>query len=103
MASKKADSILEQLEKLLKEAHYVLRLEKGNFNSGFCVLEHRKVVVLNKFLDTEGKVDVLKELLNQLKIDTNRLSSDSKTFYNRMLEEERENVLKKIAKQEGGE
>jgi len=33
----------------------IVRYERGNFQSGYCILEQRKVVVLNKFL-TEGRI-----------------------------------------------
>ena len=41
---------LNKIERILEESRYVVRYERGNFQSGYCVLEERKVVVLNKFL-----------------------------------------------------
>ena len=72
---------LQKLEKILDEAEYVIRYERGNFQSGYCILEERKVVVLNKFLQTEGRINTLLDLIPQLAIDTELLSDESKKMY----------------------
>ncbi len=101
MPLKNTKANLEKLEKLLNEAGYVLRLEKGNFNSGYCVLEHRKVIVINKFLDQEGRISVLSDLLADLKIDINRLGSDSKKCYEVILRDaEKNELLQQVVEQE---
>ena len=41
---------LDKLEAIAEEAGYVIRYERGTFQSGYCILELKKVVVLNKFL-----------------------------------------------------
>mgnify|MGYP003430416046 CR=1 FL=1 len=57
---KYTQSTLDKLEEIPKESGYVLRYERGSFQSGYCSLEERKVVVLNKFLPTEGRISTLK-------------------------------------------
>jgi hypothetical protein len=59
---------LEKIEKVLDEAEYVLRYERGTFQSGYCILEQRKVVVLNKFLQLEGRINTLIDIIPQLNI-----------------------------------
>jgi hypothetical protein len=59
----------------------VLRYERGNFQSGYCILEARRVVVLNKFLQTEGRINTLLDIIPQLDIDVNLLSEDLKKLY----------------------
>ena len=54
---------LKKLEGLFGELGYVVRFEKGQFNSGYCVVESRKVVVINKFYDTEGRCNTLLDVL----------------------------------------
>ena len=49
--------------------------------SGFCILEDRKVVVLNKFLPLEGRINTLIDLVPQLKIDAEGLSPDSRKWF----------------------
>lgn len=78
---KYTQSTLDKLEEIPKEAGYVLRYERGTFQSGYCILELKKVVVLNKFLQTEGRINTLLELIPQLDINTDALSEESKKLY----------------------
>lgn len=63
------------------ESGYVLRYERGTFQSGWCVLEAKKVVVLNKFLNVEGRINTLLELIPQLPIDFDKLTLESQKLY----------------------
>jgi len=78
---KYTQSTLDKLEKIVEEAGYVLRYERGTFQSGYCILEQRKVVVLNKFLHTEGRINTLIDLIPQLDISSEVLSEESKKIY----------------------
>lgn len=78
---------LKKLEQLFDEARYIIRFEKGNFNSGYCILEDRKVVVINKFLNLEGRINALAEILPGLKLVESELSSESLKFYKQILGE----------------
>ena len=59
---------LKKLEVLFKELGYTVRFEKGQFNAGYCVVENRKVVVINKFYDTEGRCNTLLDVLATVSI-----------------------------------
>jgi hypothetical protein len=72
---------LTKLEKMVEEAGYVLRYERGTFQSGYCILESRKVVVLNKFLQTEGRINTLIDLLPSLQVDPLALTPESRKLY----------------------
>jgi hypothetical protein len=74
-------STLEKIERVIAEAGYVLRYERGTFQSGFCILESRKVVVLNKFLQTEGRINTLIDLIGILQITSDQLSQESRKVY----------------------
>ena len=78
---KYTQSTLDKLEKVAEEAGYVLRYERGTFQSGYCILENKKVVVLNKFLQIEGRINTLIELIPQLEVNTDLLSEESKKTY----------------------
>jgi hypothetical protein len=54
---------LHKLEAILGESDFTIRYERGTFQSGWCLLEAKKIVVLNKFLHTEGRINTLLELL----------------------------------------
>ena len=66
---------------MIEESGYIVRYERGSFQSGFCILEDRKVVVLNKFLQLEGRINTLIDLIPQLKIDAETLSPESKKWF----------------------
>lgn len=78
---KYTQTTLDKAEKILEEAGYVVRYERGTFQSGYCILEQRKVVVLNKFLQTEGRINTLLEIIPQLDIPTDQLTPDSRKLY----------------------
>jgi hypothetical protein len=72
---------LDKLEKIVEEAGYVIRYERGTFQSGYCILEQKKVVVLNKFLQTEGRINTLIDLIPQLDIQPDTISEELKKIY----------------------
>lgn len=72
---------LDKLEELLAEIHYVVRYERGTFQSGYCILEQKKVVVLNKFLQLEGRINTLIDIIPKLIDNPDALSPEArKTF-----------------------
>jgi hypothetical protein len=69
------------LEDILGESEYVVRYERGNFQSGWCLLESRRIVVLNKFLNLEARINTLLELIPQLDIQFDKLTHNSQKVY----------------------
>ncbi|MEP7278190.1 MAG: hypothetical protein ABI813_06085 [Bacteroidota bacterium] len=78
-------SALDKIEKILDETGYVVRYERGNFQSGYCILEERKVVVLNKFLQMEGRINTLIDIIPQLSITPGLLSPEARKTYETVL------------------
>ena len=78
---KYTQATLHKIEKVLDEGNYVMGYERGSFQSGYCILEERKVVVLNKFLQTEGRINTLIDLIPQLSIDADTLTPDTRKVY----------------------
>ncbi len=72
---------LDKLGNILEESGYAVRYERGTFQSGWCLLEARKIVVLNKFLNVEGRINTLMELIPQLNIDFDKLTHESQKLY----------------------
>jgi peptidoglycan hydrolase CwlO-like protein len=77
---------LTRLEKIFSEIKYELRFEKGTFNSGYCVLEHKKVVVINKFLNLEGRINSLLDILSTMQLDDTLLTPESLKLYKQIVE-----------------
>jgi hypothetical protein len=82
---KYTQATLDKIEKVLDDADYVLRYERGTFQSGYCILEQRRVVVLNKFLPVEGRINTLIEIIPQLTIDLNTLHPDTRKTYEELM------------------
>ena len=76
---------LDKLEAIAEEAGYVIRYERGTFQSGYCILELKKVVVLNKFLQTEGRINTLIDLLPQLAVAVDLLTEESAKLYKEVI------------------
>lgn len=82
---KYTQTTLDKLEAIPEQSGYVLRYERGTFQSGYCVLEEKKVVVLNKFLQLEGRINTLVDLIPQLEIDAELLTEESKKLYREII------------------
>lgn len=78
---KYTQTTLDKIDRMIAESGYIVRYERGSFQSGFCILEDRKVVVLNKFLQLEGRINTLIDLVPQLKIDPSALTPESKKWF----------------------
>ena len=69
MAVKYTKTYLDKIENLFAASDYMLRYEKGNFKSGYCILKENKVVVVNKYFPTEGKINALIDILKELRLN----------------------------------
>lgn len=78
---KYTQTTLNKLEDILGESSYVVRYERGTFQSGWCLLEARKIVVLNKFLNIEGRINILLEIIPQLNINFDKITHESQKLY----------------------
>ncbi len=72
---------LDKLEDILTQSGYIVRYERGTFTSGWCLLEAKKIVVLNKFLNIEGKIGTLLDLIPQIDIAYDKLTIDIQKLY----------------------
>ncbi|GAB3413781.1 hypothetical protein [Niabella aquatica] len=83
---KYTQNTLDKLEAIPEQCGYILRYERGNFQSGYCILDNKKVVVLNKFLQTEGRINALVEMIPQLNIDPENLDDNARKLYTEVME-----------------
>lgn len=82
---KYTQTTLDKLEAILEESGYIVRYERGTFQSGYCILEEKKVVVLNKFLSLEGRINTLVELIPQISITFDMLTAESQKRYEELV------------------
>ncbi len=71
---------LQKIENILKESKYVIRYEKGSFKSGYCVLQDRRVIVVNKYFDLESRINSFLEMIPELDIDFSQLDEKEANF-----------------------
>lgn len=80
---------LKKLEELFTAIGYIVRYEKGNFQSGYCLVKDKKIAVVNKFYDTNGRIGCLVDILKTLQVEPEGLE-DTKMikFYYQVVQEE---------------
>lgn len=88
MAFKYSPHTLKKIETIFQQLSYIVRYEKGRFNSGFCILEEKKVVVVNKFFDIEARINTLIEILHQIKLDVSTLDEKNLKFYKELIKQD---------------
>ncbi len=78
---KRTRHTLKKIEHLFEEAGYEIIYEKGQFTSGYCLVEHQKKLVINKFYDVEGRIQAFLDLLEEIDIDQSLLSPKTRKTY----------------------
>lgn len=87
--AKYTKNTLQKLLHVFENLQYKVRFEKGNFKSGYCILEDRKIVVINRFFDIEGKVQTMIELLKLIEFDPQELDEPAqKTIQHFLVQEQ---------------
>lgn len=75
---------LKKLEDIYRELKITVRYEKGNFQSGYCIVTGKNIVIVNKFFEVEARTNILLEILENGKIDVVDLSDESKEWYTKL-------------------
>ena len=58
-----------ELKEVFEKLNYKVVLDKGNFNTGYCLLEHEKIIVVNKNKPYENRVKILSSILSRIDTD----------------------------------
>ena len=77
--------MLDKIERVIEDGGYIIRYERGTFQSGYCILQAKKVVVLNKFLQTEGRINTLIDLLPLLNLNIDELTHESQKLFEELM------------------
>lgn len=81
-------AFLSKLEDLISESDYILRYEKGSFKSGYCILRDQKIMIINKFFTTEGKINALLDIFKNVQLETTRFSEKNQKLYEELTQKE---------------
>ena len=71
----------EKLEQLFIALGYKVRYEKGNFKPGACILQDKRVVVVNKFATLENKINAMLDILNGIEPEAPLADEKMQSFY----------------------
>lgn len=74
----------KKLESVFESSDFIIRYEKGNFNAGYCILENKRVIVINKYYDTEAKINCLVEILQNVELERANLDQEQKDFLDKI-------------------
>ena len=88
MRIKYTTHFLSKLEDLFSESTYILRFEKGNFQSGYCILNESKIAIVNKYFPLEGKINSLIEIIRSVELNPEELSAENKKIFNAIRQNE---------------
>jgi len=59
-------TIYQELKVVFEQLNYKIVLDKGSFNSGYCILEDEKIIVINKNKPYENRIKILSEILSSI-------------------------------------
>ena len=90
MNIKYSNQFLRKLEELIGETDHILRYEKGNFRSGWCILKDTRIIIVNKFFTKDGKINALMDIIKTINIDPDVLSEKNKKLYQELSQTELE-------------
>ncbi|MAJ51613.1 MAG: hypothetical protein CMB82_08370 [Flammeovirgaceae bacterium] len=90
MQIKYTTHFLSKLEDLFSESSYILRYEKGNFQSGYCLLNDSKIAIINKYFPLEGKINSLIDIIRSVNLNPEELSENNRKIFHAI----RQNSLK---------
>ena len=58
--------IYQELKIIFEQLNYKIVLDKGSFNSGYCLLEDEKIIVINKNKPYENRIKILSKILSSI-------------------------------------
>jgi len=83
--------LLNKLEDLYRTGGYKIRYERGTFKSGYCILEDKKVVVVNKFVSLETKINCFLNIIDEVNLVTEEYDEKMLGFYHSLTKTEVQN------------
>jgi hypothetical protein len=88
MEVKYTKHFLNKLEDLFSESDFILRYEKGNFKSGYCILRENKIAIINKFYSLEGKINCLIDIVRSIDLNAEKFSPKNLKLYEEITRKE---------------
>jgi hypothetical protein len=64
------ERLFQELREVCSSMGYLLRLEKGDFRGGHCLLKQEKILVINKRLSLDARLSSLARALSEMELDS---------------------------------
>ncbi len=74
---KHTKTTLSHLEGLFAELGIQIRYEKGNFQSGYCVVSGKNMIIVNRFFDVDARINTLMDIFDNESIPREDLRPES--------------------------
>jgi hypothetical protein len=68
------EEVLDELKAIAYQLGAMVRFERGDFKGGYCIINDKKVIVINKLTNLQRKVMILSAALKELGVDKMYLS-----------------------------
>lgn len=65
----KKEILIEDLTEVLSKLGYEVRVEKGTFKGGFCLLRDQRIFLLNKNLEQDRKIGILARNISEIGVE----------------------------------
>lgn len=65
----KKEILIQDLTEVLSKLGYEVRVEKGTFKGGFCLLRDQKIFLLNKNLEQDRKIGILAKNISEIGVE----------------------------------
>lgn len=75
---------LNKLEEICRDLNITVRYEKGNFQSGYCIVSGKNIVIVNRFFDTEARINILLEILEDGHFSLDGLSEEHREWFEKL-------------------
>jgi len=53
------EEVIKDLSEIMEKAGFRVRIEKGTFKGGFCLLREERIILINKNLEQDKKIRIL--------------------------------------------
>lgn len=57
---------LSRLESVVKDNGFSIRYERGSFISGHCIVNDKKIIIINKFFKPKARVETITQIIKML-------------------------------------
>lgn len=66
---KKKEVLIQDLVEVLNKLGFAVRIEKGTFRGGFCLLKEEKIFLLNKNLEQDKTINILVKNISEIGVE----------------------------------